>query len=361
MLERQYGGRWIKITASIVISLSWLGVIAGQIVAVGKVLAVLWPGRIEALIVLTGIVFTAYTAMGGQYSILKTDAFQFVLIAVGIAACAVLGCRAAGGWDALSSALPPGHLSFPVTQSFGWVDIGMYLLFVGSVYLIGPDIYSRLFCAKSPESARRVLLVSAGALVPVAFAVVFLGMCARVLAPGTPPESALPSLLLRVAPAGLGGLVVAAFLAALMSSADTCLMTVSTMISADVVNPLRGGAMDERSVLRLSRVVIVFTGVLSIAIALRVKGIVSSLLLAYTVYSAAFLVPVIMGFFSKRLRLTAGGAVASVLGSGALALALKLSGRDGMMVAVFAVSAALLAGGSFLSRRVRRTEAADRS
>mgnify|MGYP006916486757 CR=1 FL=1 len=119
--------------------------------------------------------------------------------------------------------------------------------------------------------------------------------------------------------------------------------------------------MDERSILRLSRVVIVVTGVLSIAIALRVKGIVSSLLLAYTVYSAAFLVPVIMGFFSKRLRLTAGGAVASVLGSGALALALKISGREEMMAMVFAVSAALLAGGSFLSRRVRRPEAADLS
>jgi hypothetical protein len=79
----------------------------------------------------------------------------------------------------------------------------MFLLFVGAAYLVGPDMYSRILCARTPPPvARRSLIATAAVLIPAAFASPH-GDGARVLLPGIPPESAFPALVMKVVPPGL--------------------------------------------------------------------------------------------------------------------------------------------------------------
>ncbi|HON79960.1 MAG TPA: sodium:solute symporter family protein [Spirochaetota bacterium] len=352
VLERQYRSRAVKIAASILISVSWLGIIAGQIIAIGKVLSAVWPGGTMVIILVSGIVIILYTAMGGQFSILRTDAVQLLIIFAGITACGITAFSAAGGWDGLSAALPGKYFSFPVSPDFGEGMVLFYLLFVGATYFAGPDMYSRIFCAEGPGTAKKSLLLAAAAIIPVAVAITITGMSARVLFPGIGAENALPKLVAELLPAGISGLVLAALLAALMSSADTCLMTASMILTGDVIGSVIKKPLTEKRQVLLTRIMILLLGVCSIVIALYYVNIISSLLLAYTVYAAAVLVPVTAGFFAEKLRLHAAGAIISIIVSGSLAVFLTLSGYTGMILLIcFPVSGIILFTVSAVLRR----------
>lgn len=350
ILEQQYGEQGTKIAASVLIVTAWLGIIAGQIVAAGKIMAVLWPENLSMLMGIAAAVFILYTVLGGQYSILRTDGIQALIIGAGTLVCFVASLRAAGT-AGIAHHLPRSFFSFPVNPGFGWIDLLVFLLFVGSTFLVGPDIYSRVLCSRDTRTARRALLLTAAVMIPLAFLITAIGMSARVLFPEIAPESAFPVLIGTVVPAGFNGLVIAALLAAVMSSADTCLLTTGTIIAVDVVDPLSRSRINGKRLLSISRVAIILIGLLSLFIALKLRGVIASLLLGYTVFSAGLLMPVLFGFYKDRFALRAAGVYASIAGCGGLALALKLAGYDRAILITLPLSVLLLFAGSRLGRR----------
>jgi len=359
ILERQYGGNAVKIIASLVIATAWLGIIAGQIIAAGKILSVLWPGQLDLLMVMATSVFILYTVLGGQYSILRTDFIQAIIIIAGLLMCLIISISAAGGFTAMAGHLPETHFSFPVSPDFGWSNLLTFILFVGTAYLVGPDIYSRIFCSRNPEIAKNSIMMAALIMIPLAFFITLIGITARVLLPGIPPESALPSLVMNTIPIGLNGLVIAALLAAVMSSADTCLLTTSTIVVADIINPIFKATINEKVLLMITRIGVIVIGVISLFIALKLKGIITSLLLGYTVYTSGLVIPVLLGFYAKSLKLNTSGVIAAVVGGGGMGLLLKLSGYNNLALLTFPVSAILLFSGSYLSRLMEGTKTAE--
>jgi len=144
--------------------------------------------------------------------------------------------------------------------------------------------------------------------------------------------------------------VIAALLAAVMSSADTCLLTSGTIVINDILRPLLAKDVPEKKLILLSRVAVVVIGVLSIIIALQAQGIIGSLLFAYTIYSGGLVVPVLFGFYSERLRLHPLGAVAAMACGGGMSACLKLAGHDDLLLLSFPVSIAVLFAGSIIGR-----------
>jgi SSS family solute:Na+ symporter len=354
ILEKQYGGTSIKIVASLLIATAWLGIIAAQIIAAGKILSVIWPGHMDTLITIAGIITILYTFLGGQHSILKTDFIQSIIIIAGIAICAFMGVSASGGFSEMVEKLPSSYFSFPTSPTFTAVDLLTFLFFVGATYLVGPDIYSRIFCSRDTKVAKRSVATAAIIMIPTAFLITFIGISARLLLPGIQPESAFPAIIMHIAPVGLNGLIMAALLAAVMSSADTCLLTTATIIVADIIHPFSKRKINEKSFLRMSRIGVIVVGLISLLIALKIKGIIASLLLGYTIYCGGLVIPVLMGFHKNELGLNTCGAISSIVGGGGLALFLKLSGNDDMLLVTIPVSAILLFTGSYAKRILYR-------
>jgi SSS family solute:Na+ symporter len=71
VLGRQYSSNAVRMAASLIICTAWVGIVAGQTSAAGHLLTALWPGRLDLMILVSGIVFTCYTVLGGQYSIIR--------------------------------------------------------------------------------------------------------------------------------------------------------------------------------------------------------------------------------------------------------------------------------------------------
>jgi SSS family solute:Na+ symporter len=357
ILEKQYGGNTTKVIASLLIATAWLGIIAGQIIAAGKILSVLFPGQLNLLMTIAASVFILYTVLGGQYSILRTDFIQSVIIVAGLLTCLTVSISVAGGFSAMAAKLPESYFSFPVSDAFGWTDLMTFLLFVGTAYLVGPDIYSRIFCAKSPEIAKQSIMLTAVAMIPLAFFIALIGMTARVILPGIPAENAFPALIMNTIPTGLNGLVIAALLAAVMSSADTCLLTTSTIIAADIITPVFKSTINEKALLAITRIGVIVIGIISLLIALKLRGVIASLLLGYTVYTGGLVMPVLFGFYRKKLQLNALGVIAAIAGGGGMGLFLKLSGHNDLALLTFPVSAILLFAGSYAARFMGKKKA----
>ncbi|MFA5368218.1 MAG: sodium:solute symporter family protein, partial [Dehalococcoidia bacterium] len=140
LVEKQYGSK-AGLIASLVIAVSWIAICAAQIIAAGKVLNVLVPSwDLNALMAICATVFVIYTVLGGQYSIIRTDFFQFGILIVGMLVTMGFVLSEAGGISGLKAALPAAHFSFPVNESFGWYNLVLYLILTGSVYVVGPDM-----------------------------------------------------------------------------------------------------------------------------------------------------------------------------------------------------------------------------
>jgi len=349
LIAKQYDRR-VALAASGLIVIAWVGIIAAQIIAAGKIMGILGLGSPAVWMIVFSFVFIGYTVLGGQYSVIRTDFFQTLIIFGGIFAALGLVISRLGGFGGLAAALPAGRFAFPLSETFGGGDLTTWLLLYGLTYLVGPDMYSRLFCARDDRTARAATLWTAGLIIPMAFAITLIGMGAAVLFPDIAPEQALPTVIGQVFSPLAGGIVMAALLCAVMSSADTTLLSASTILAVDIVGR-RGG--DEAG-LRRSRWLIIALGIISLAVALLLDQIISALVFAYTIYTCGIVLPVLAGFFRDRLRVTANGALAALAGGGGLALASKLADVKYLDLGALGLSAVLLFLVSFIDRRLRR-------
>jgi SSS family solute:Na+ symporter len=202
------------------------------------------------------------------------------------------------------------------------------LLVVGSTYLVGPDMLSRVFSARDQDCARRGILISIGVIVPVAVFVTAAGMSARFLYPDISPEAALPVLMRKALPPWLSALTMIALLSAFLSSADTTLLTMSAILTVDIL-----AARDSRGLL-VPRLCVLACGSAALAVGIFSGGIIPSLLLGYSVFAGGLFVPILTGLVGKPMRSPAV-LIAAILG-GSCALVGKLAGSDLLVAGSFA-------------------------
>ena len=308
LIGDQYGPE-AKIVASFVIPVAWIGVIAAQIIGGAKVMNSFFGFSYEWSVWGIGLLFVFYTAIGGQVSVIKTDLTQSFIIILGVLAIAVY----------LFFRMPanPGdmtQLKFPFNVGFHPIDLFVLFLTYSTTFLVGPDIYTRLFCAENERVARKSVFFTALILIPFAFLITYLGVFAAHQYPDFDFKqgSSLISVMNNVLPEWGIGLLVAAILSAVMSSASTTLLT-SSVIVANTFNK----DLDTKVSLLQTKLILVLIGLLSILLALRVTSIVQSLLMALTFFSGAFIIPVLAGltgFRNNRIRsnlaMVLGGVVA---------------------------------------------------
>lgn len=347
LVENLYG-KGPRTVASIVIPIAWTGIVAAQIIAAAKLLMTFTPMEYTTAAIVSAAVFTGYTLAGGQLSILRTDFFQACLIVAGLVL--VTGFALVNG-AGNAGVLPSKDLPFPFNEGFSPFDLFLLILTYGTTYTAGPDIFSRVFCAKDVHSAKKAIAVAACVLIPVAFVIGILALFGTSL--GDIQGARITAIANAVLPPALVPLVALALLSVVLSSADTTLLSSSVIICRlfDM-----GNTADRNSVknpLAKARIIILLNGGVALLLALVFTDIIGTLLLALAVYAGAFTVPILWGLLGLKAK-PKFVAVAIVAG-GALALAGKLCPPlpgslgthtgDFLMIAAFIVNATILALG----------------
>lgn len=320
LIENMYG-KGPRATASIVIPLAWTGIVAAQIIAGAKLLQNFAPVSYHTSAVIVSAIFILYTIAGGQHSILRTDFFQAVIILVALVTLAGFCFYSTSFSPSLNAAAAPG---FPFNENFTPLALLLLLLTYGTTFTAGPDMFSRIFCAKDIATAKKSIAIAAAILVPVATIIGYLAACGSGLqgVQGT----RITALAQQVLPAPLLPLIAIALLSVVLSSADTLLLSSSVIVCeqfvthrenrADLISP------DNANSLAKARVVILVNGIVALLIALHFTDIIGTLLLALAVYAGAFTIPVLWGLAGLRSKPKFVGA--AIIAGGAIALIAKV-------------------------------------
>jgi SSS family solute:Na+ symporter len=340
ILKKAYGER-VAVAAGVMIAVAWCGVIAAQLIAGARLLSSVFSFGFQWALVVVAVVFILYTFWGGQLTVIKTDSWQFFLFLGGL----LLSLAFLFLWQGMERPwwqnVPVGHWRFPVSSAFGWYDVLVfYPLIVGLPFLVGPDIYSRVLCARDNRVARKSALLAAVLVIPLAFLLAFFGLLACARFPGIAPEAALPETLGRLIPVGLKGFIVAGFLGAIMSSADTCLISAATILSLNVMGPFWRLSRGEQ--LKLTRAAVLAIGLAAWLIAGRQQGIIASLLLGYTVFVGGVVLPTLATFCHHWLKITSSGALWAIVVGGGTAILGKIHGGAPMKAILTKSGAALI-------------------
>jgi len=326
ILKEAYGQR-VAIPAGLMIAVAWCGVIAAQLIAAGRLLGDLFSLDFQLALIIVAVVFTIYTFWGGQLSVIRTDFWQFIVFMGGLFISLAFLISSQGFTHSLWGHLPSEHLRFPVSNEFGWYEVLVfYPLIVGLPYLVGPDIYSRILCARDHEVARRSALRAALIVIPLSFLLALFGLLARAQFPGIPPGAALPKTLNLLIPIGLKGFIIAGFLGAIMSSADTCLISASTILTLNVIRPVCGASREMQ--MSITKVAVLVLGGAAWLVASQQQGIISSLLMGYTIFVGGVVFPTLATFFQKTFKITTWGAFWAVVMGGGSAILAKIQGGE---------------------------------
>ena len=307
--EKTVGKTGRKLVA-LIIAVSWIGIIAAQFAAVaGFIGLVLGHDAGTQSVLITAVIVIVYTLLGGQLSVVRTDALQFGILTLGFFAAAVYLFGGFSGAEnaalqtaenlaaSSSTAGNAGLTTFGnfnlLNEKFGASDLAIMLFTIGGAYFLGPDVISRNLVAKDATSARKAVVAGSFAILAFSVIIVLLGMWAATYAPATAGSATNPLFRLAsgVLPLPLAALLSVGLLSALLSSADTCLINSAAIFGSDILNTRR------ISVVRISVVAI---GIIATYLALQGKDIIGLLTMAYSVYTPGIVAPLAVAIIAHK-------------------------------------------------------------
>lgn len=360
---RQRYDRPVEVTLSLCIVVGYLGWTAAQITALGLVFHVISNGAIalSAGMVIGTIIVLAYTVAGGMWSVAVTDSMQMIVIVAGLLFIAWISADRAGGLaPVLAHAGAAGKFVF--LPQWQW---GSVLAFVGAAVtlMLGSipqqDTYQRVVAAKDEDTAVRGTMLGGLSYLVFAFVPMFIAYSATMIDArmverliDTDSQMILPTLVMEHMPVAAQVLFFGALVSAIMSSASGAVLAPAVAFTENVIRAFRP-AMDDRGMLRTTRIVAAGFGVIVLAFALQSTSTIFQMVEnAYKVTLVSAFVPLVAGMFWPRANsMGARWSIALGLGVWLMLEALAPKGVVPPQLAGLVASAAGMMAGSLVSRR----------
>lgn len=270
-----------------------------------------WP-----LAVVVALVILGYVLFGGSQAVVWTDVVQGIILILGMGVAFVAVAFSLG--REAGSELDP-WLSLPGPQGrWSWQGLlGNQLLFFMATPLF-PQFFQRFYMAKSARPFQTLMVVWPLLILLVFFPAALLGVWGRLAFPSLEKTDQIMPMMLQTLPGGVAAVVITAALAALMSTADSQLLTASSLVTRDLVVTLFRRQLSPHQEEQLGRWVVLGIGLASFAIALNPPGLIVEIA-TWSFQGNAMLFPILIaGLYWKRA--TRAGAVAGALVSSGLTL-----------------------------------------
>ncbi len=322
--------RYNRTMRGLVAVLLWFGalaILAGQLVAMEQIFKVTAGlGRVAGCL-LAAAVITAYFAAGGLHATARVNVIQLIVKLAGFTLALIFLLIATGGWSAIRADVSAGAGAPDGVGYFNLMGGGLsgalgYIALLVPSFIVSPGLLQKLFGARDESAVRRGVGLNALGLLAFAIIPVLMGIIARGQFPDLENrELALPALLTGAMPVWLGGLLLGALFSAELSAADAVLFMLTTSLGKDLYKTFIRPDADDKSLLRVSRLTAVGCGAIGAGLAIWFGSVIAALKIFYTLLSAALLLPLVFGLYSRRV--TARAAIAATLVSVAVTFALE--------------------------------------
>ncbi len=222
--------------AALIIVFCFTFYIASQFEAAGKAFESVFGLSKQNSILIGAAIVLVYTILGGFWAVSVTDTIQGLLMSVAGVVLPIASLVAVGGFSGLSEGLDAvGNAGSPIGPGFavGFFFV-MGLMGIGLNYPGQPHVVNRFMALRDDRALRQGRIIAISWAVLVFAGMLTLGLCARVLfADLGDSEQVLFKAATELLPAVIAGIMLAAVLSAIMSTADSQLLVASSAISYD--------------------------------------------------------------------------------------------------------------------------------
>jgi SSS family solute:Na+ symporter len=250
-LERRFGG-WARTYAVLCFLALQLARVATILYLVALAIGPLTNWSIASIIIVTGVLVTIYTLMGGIEAVIWTDVLQSLVLSLGIlVAIGFVAWHVPGGisevlstaWTADKFSLGDSVTSLTGPSIFVVLVYGLFINLQN--FAVDQTYVQRYATAKTDSEANYSVWLGALLYIPVSALLLFVGTSLYVYYSNRPPllqangepmaaDAVFPHFIVADLPAGLTGLLIAAILAAAMSSVSSSLNSAATLLLCDV-------------------------------------------------------------------------------------------------------------------------------
>lgn len=336
MFEDRYGSRVRQLSGVVIVlgGLLNMGVFLRQAGEFLVLVCGLPPGLLEITMTVLLLGVAVYTILGGMLSVLVTDFIQFVVMSIGLLLVTGIVFSLIG-WQGMVTSVGerlgpagfnPFHAPIEGEALYGMPRITLDILVAFAAVLTWQTMISRVLSSRS-EAVGRKMYTGTSAFFLVRFTIPALwGIAAAAL---LTPEIlgaldgsstlAMPTLLAKIVPIGLLGIVVAAMLAADMSTNSSYMLAWSSVIFNDILRPFRRKPMSEKQGLLLNRSLVALIGIFLLLYGLwyPLKGdLWVYLQITGTIYLSSMSILMVCACYWKRAN--NWGAIAAIIVGGTI-------------------------------------------
>ncbi|MGG0658535.1 sodium/pantothenate symporter [Rummeliibacillus pycnus] len=305
-LRERYRSNVVVIVSAISIIIFLFSSMAAQWIGGARLVESLTGWHYSTALFVFAIVVLIYVIIGGFRAVALTDAVQGTVMLLGSIIILVGTIIAGGGISNIMADLvaenPKLVSPFGADDSLTPLYVSTFWILIGIGVIGLPQIAVRAMAYKNSKSMHTAIIIGTIAIGTVMFGMHLTGVLARPVIPGIEiGDKVMPMLTLKVLPPFLAGIVLAAPMAAIISTVNALLMLVSSTIVKDIyLNFIKPNAKDNE-IKKISFMVTAIIGVIVIIVSLRPPDLLVWLnLFSFGGLESVFVWPVVFGLYWKK-------------------------------------------------------------
>jgi Na+/proline symporter len=270
----------------------------------------LWHG-----VVISAVVVTFYTFIGGMWAISITDFIQSIIIIVGLIVLAAVLAGKVGGVTTVLSEVPAENLKFfpdlSAKEIIGWLA-AWSVLGLGS--LPSQDVFQRAMSSGSANTAVRSCYIAAALYLSIAMLPLFISLCTKQLYPDhvSDTQLALPAMVIQHTGIVVQVLFFGSLLSAIMSTTSSAMLAPAAILAENLIRPLSNQSFSDQQMLRLTRICLLAFSLVATVMACLRRNIYELVGESSILSLVSLFIPLTMGLYWKRANSV--GAILAMLG-----------------------------------------------
>jgi len=299
MMESRYN-RTSSLLLSIFILIFMIIAAAVQVIVLGKFFQGYFGTDYYVGAVIGTIAVVSYSYFGGFKGVVLTDLFQFVFFLMTGIALLVVAYLKSGGFEAVA-------LHAEATGKVGYTDFFYnvsdnlaYMITFGTSWMIQANVWQRISAARTPNSARKMMMFSFVIFIPLYLMISFTGMFASVFYSDIPLGGIVPDMVKHIGHPIISAVLFLGLCSAIMSSMDSMLNTASMTLTVDIWQKYINPKATDKAQLNVGRYSTFIVAGLALFIGLEISSVLTISWIGADFIATGVFVPLVLGFLWKR-------------------------------------------------------------
>ena len=273
---------------------------APYILSMGILLQFLFGITLGVALLISTIFSVIYVWNGGFSAVVKTDILQFILMFVGFFLLIGFSWNEFGSPAVLINSIPESHLDPLGGNTAQYV---LVWFFIAAWTFVDPGFYQRCAAAKSPETAKKGLLISIGFWAVFDCLTILSGLYAVALIQTDQPLLSFPLLGTHILPIGIFGLFITGILATIMSTIDSLSLISAITFGRDILWRIQRPQTNSNPV-PLVRKGLVIISFLSLFLAFAVPSVVGLFYIIGSILIPGIILPFVFSLWNEKISLS---------------------------------------------------------